>query len=113
VPEIPRRRRFTKEQKLKIIRELEQCKIHGGKGLILRREGIYSTQVSQWKAQLGSSKKKKKKTPNNDYKNENERLKRQVARLEAKLEKSEKLIEIQKKMAKIIEDLNSGENASE
>ena len=111
VPEIPRRRRFTKDQKLRIIRELEQCKIHGGKGIILRREGIYSTQVSQWKAQLGSS--KKKKSSSNDLKNENNRLKRENARLKAKLEKSEKLIEIQKKMAQIIDDLNSKEKPSE
>ena len=111
VPEIPRRRRFTKEQKLKIIRELEQCKIHGGKGIILRREGIYSTQISQWKAQLGSSKKKKSKSSSD--KNEIARLKRENARLKAKLEKSEKLIEIQKKMAQIIDDLNSKEKPSE
>ena len=61
---------------------------------------------------MGSSKKKKKAKSSSD-KNEIAKLRRENARLKAKLEKSEKLIEIQKKMAQIIDDLNSKEKPSE
>ena len=109
---IPKRRRFTDKYKMKVIKEIERCKMSGGKGLILRREGLFSSQISQWKAQMGTSK-KKKTNKSSDVKNENDRLKRENTRLKLKLEKSEKLIEIQKKMAKIMDELNDNESASE
>lgn len=103
VPGIPKRRRFTKEYKFKILKELEVCNMPGGRGMILRREGLFSSQISQWKTSMGSS---KKKTKSNSLANENARLKRRVARLEATLEKKDYIIEAQKKMSEILDNLS-------
>jgi transposase len=102
IPEIPKKRSFTKEYKLQILKELESCKMPGGRGLIIRREGLFSSQVSQWKRVMGTT---KKTTKSNSDKNEIARLKRQVARLEAKLERKDYVIEAQKKMSEILEKL--------
>jgi len=102
VPEIPKKRTFTKEYKLKILNELESCKMPGGRGLIIRREGLFSSQVSQWKKTMGLS---KKKTTTSSDKNEIDRLKRENARLKATIEKKDYIIEAQKKMNEIIENL--------
>jgi transposase len=102
VPAIPKKRTFTKEYKLGILRELESCKMPGGRGLIIRREGLFSSQVSQWKKTMVSPKNKSK---SNDLANENTRLKRRIAKLEATVEKKDYIIEAQKKMNEIIENL--------
>jgi len=102
IPEIPKKRRFTDEYKRKILKELESCKIPGGRGLIIRREGLFSSQISQWKKAMGSP---KKKTKSNADKNEIARLKRRIAKLEATVEKKDYIIEAQKKMNEIIENL--------
>jgi transposase-like protein len=81
VPEIPKKRRFTTEFKLKILKELEDCKISGGRGLIIRREGLFSSQVSQWKKTMKTP--IKKKTQSNPDKNEIAKLKRENAKLKA------------------------------
>ena len=103
VAAIPKRRRFGREFKLKILKELEACKMPGGRGLILRREGLFSSQISQWKRDMGSAKKKTKST---NLANENARLKRRVARLEATIEKKDYIIEAQKKMSEILDNLS-------
>lgn len=105
VQAIAKRRQFTQEYKLKILRELDQCRGSGEIGLILRREGLYSTNISRWRkwrSDMGS--KSGKPTQANALKNENARLKRQVTTLEAKLERANKLLEIQKKMAEFVEN---------
>lgn len=47
------RRRFTPEQKLKIVQEADAAK-RGEVAIILRREGIYSSQLADWRAHLKS-----------------------------------------------------------
>ena len=47
VPEKPRRRRFSAEYKLQILREAEVCG-EGELGALLRREGLYSSHLSVW-----------------------------------------------------------------
>jgi len=42
------RRRFTADYKLKILNEANACK-HGELGALLRREKLYSNQLSQWR----------------------------------------------------------------
>ena len=53
VAAITRRRRFGRDYKLRILKELEACKIPGGRGLILRREGLFSSQISQMEKGYG------------------------------------------------------------
>ena len=46
------RRRFTAEYKRQIALEAEQCKQPGEIGALLRREGLYSSVLAQWRRQL-------------------------------------------------------------
>jgi transposase-like protein len=53
-PEIPgkaRRRQFSAEYRLRILREAEACKEPGALGALLRREGLYSSLLSTWRRQ--------------------------------------------------------------
>jgi transposase-like protein len=45
-----RRRRFTLEYKRRILREADRCRKPGEIGALLRREGLYSSQLSAWRA---------------------------------------------------------------
>jgi transposase-like protein len=44
------RRRFTVEYKRKIVREADACKTPGTVGALLRREGLYSSHLTTWRA---------------------------------------------------------------
>ena len=44
------RRRFTVEYKRKIVREADGCKTAGAVGALLRREGLYSSHLTTWRA---------------------------------------------------------------
>ena len=50
VPAKARRRRFTAEYKQKILREAERCGKPGEIGALLRREGLYSSHLTAWRA---------------------------------------------------------------
>src|SRR2546425_5789251 len=47
------RRRFTVEYKRKIVREADGCKTPGAVGALLRREGVYSSHLTTWRAARG------------------------------------------------------------
>ena len=51
VPEKPVRRRFDTAYKQRIVEEADGCSQPGELGLLLRREGIYSSQLSTWRRQ--------------------------------------------------------------
>src|SRR6266404_9519657 len=44
------RRRFTVEYKRKVVREADGCKTPGAVGALLRREGLYSSHLTTWRA---------------------------------------------------------------
>ena len=44
------RRRFTLDYKRKIVREADGCKTRGAVGALLRREGLYSSHLTTWRA---------------------------------------------------------------
>ena len=44
------RRRFTREYKRQILREADRCRKPGELGALLRREGLYSSHLSAWRA---------------------------------------------------------------
>ena len=46
-----KRRQHSAEYKLRILRELDECKGTGMAGALLRREGLYSSLVSKWREQ--------------------------------------------------------------
>ncbi len=45
-----RRRRFTAAEKLRIVQEADACTKPGELGALLRREGLYSSYLSAWRA---------------------------------------------------------------
>ena len=45
----PRRRTFTAKYKLEIMRELDACAEPGAIGAVLRREGLYSSHIREWR----------------------------------------------------------------
>jgi transposase len=107
VVEKPKRRRFSAEYRLRIVREADSCKEPGEIGALLRREGLYSSQLVLWRRQRDAgaleglrSKKRGPKAKAVDPRVK--RLEREVAQLNRKLEQAETIIEIQKKVAGIL-----------
>jgi transposase len=49
LPDKPRRRTFTAEYKLAIVEEHDACAGDGDKGALLRREGLYSSHIVEWR----------------------------------------------------------------
>lgn len=99
------RRKFTVEDQERILAEIDRCK-RGEIGAILRREGIYSHTVTQWRAKrrAGLAAATRGPKPDGDLalRKENERLERKIQRLEHRLAQTEKVIEIQKKVSEIL-----------
>ena len=100
----PTRRRFTTDYKLRILREAEACG-YGGIGAILRREGLYSGQLSTWRKQHEaglSPKKRGRKAAKDPLAREKERLEKENRRLAERLRKAEIIIHVQKKLCDVL-----------
>jgi len=48
-PDRPRRRRFDSDYKLAILADYDRLSVQGDKGALLRREGLYSSQIVEWR----------------------------------------------------------------
>jgi transposase-like protein len=104
VPEKPKRRRFSAEYRLRIVREADTCKEPGEIGALLRREGLYSSLLTAWRRQrdagaLEGLRSKKRGPKSKAVDPRVKRLEREVSRLKRKLEQAETIIDIQKKVA--------------
>src|SRR5574337_1361371 len=105
------RRRFSAEYKLKILREAEACTQPGEIGALLRREGLYSSNLTTWRAQrergelLGLTPKRRGPAPKtkNPLATKVAALEREVTRQTARAERAEALVELQKKVAAFLE----------
>ena len=98
----PVRRRFTAEYKLRILQEADQC-APGELGALLRREGLYSSNLSKWRwqrqaGQLAGLRPNQRGRKVDAQAQEVARLERENARLQAQLERAELIIEAQKKL---------------
>ncbi len=107
VAEKPKRRRFSAEYRLRIVREADACKAPGEVGALLRREGLYSSLLSAWRRQrdagaLAGLRAKKRGPKAKAVDPRMKRLEREVAKLRRQLEQAETIIEIQKKVAGIL-----------
>ena len=99
----PTRRRFTEQYKSDIIAEYDLATERGAKGTILRREGIYASQVLEWKLAreaLGKGVATPKKRAN--LEKEIERLKKRNERLEDQLTKHKQVLGIQGKASELL-----------
>lgn len=105
----PRRRQFPAEYKLRILQEADACRAPGELGALLRREGLYSSHLADWRrsrregalSALGPRRGPKGR-PRDAAGRENERLKQEVDRLRRRLEQAEAIIEIQKKVSEML-----------
>lgn len=102
----PLRRHYTAEYKRRIVEEIEAAD-YGGMAAILRREGLYSTTVNDWRKELAGAftarTPGRKPSPETPMKKEIERLQREIEQLKRKLEHAELIIDVQKKVARIFE----------
>ena len=111
VPEKAIRRSYTAEYKRRILKEAEGCKEKGQIGTLLRREGLYSSNLTAWRHQAErgtldalSSKKRGPKARKHDpsIRRITEQEK-EIQKLQAKLKKAELIIDAQKKIAEIFQ----------
>jgi len=106
----PRRRTFTAQAKLRVLAEIDSAADTGGIGAILRREGLYSSALSEWRRQrdsgalggLAPAKRGPKSAAPNPLTAELAEAKREIARLGRRLEHAEAIIGIQKKVAALL-----------
>ena len=107
VAERAKRRRFTAEYKLRVLRKADACKGDGDIGALLRREGLYSSQLAAWRRQRDeltkAGMKARKRGPKpKDVDPQIKRLERENARLKQRLEQAETIIGFQKKLSKLL-----------
>jgi transposase-like protein len=103
-----KRRRFTAEYKLRVLEEVEQCQEAGAIGALLRREGLYSSHLTSWRRQraadqLQGLRPKKRGRKPDPQAAELARLQRENERLKARLEQAETIIEVQKKLYRLLD----------
>jgi transposase len=106
----PRRRRFSAVEKRKILEEAEACTKPGELGALLRRNGLYSSYLSSWRAArdrgelqaLAPKKRGPKAKVAHPLEKENAELKRALAKAEGRAKHAEALIEDQKKVADLL-----------
>jgi transposase-like protein len=103
----PERRKFSAEYKRRILEEADACMEPGQIGALLRREGLYSSNLIHWRQQRDEGSLKalspKKRGPKPDpLANENAALRRRIERLEAEIKRAETIIEVQKKLSDLL-----------
>ncbi len=121
-PEVPRvaaeveveakaeRRRFTAEYKRRIVREADRCTKPGEIGALLRREGLYSSLLTTWRAArdrgelagLAPKQRGPKVTPPDPRDKKIAEQAREIARVTKRAERAEGLVELQKKLAALL-----------
>lgn len=104
------RRRFTAEYKRRILRESDACTKPGEIGALLRREGLYSSILTHWRqlrergelVGLTERRRGPKPKPRDGRDQRIVQLERDCARLQARAERAEALVELQKKVSLLL-----------
>jgi transposase len=105
-----KRRRFTLEYKREILREADRCSKPGETGALLRREGLYSSHLSAWRAardrgELGGRGNRKRGPEAKALEKNAKRiaeLERENRGLRKRAERAEALVEVQKKLSELL-----------
>jgi transposase len=103
----PRRRSFTAEYRLRILKEADACTQPGEIGALLRREGLYSSHLVDWRRQremgalqaLSTKRGRKAKHP---AETEVALLRERNVKLEAELAKARLIIDVQEKVSALL-----------
>ena len=104
------RRRFSAEYKLKVLREADACRKPGEIGALLRREGLYSSNLVTWRRQREKGElsalfpRKRGPAPRekNPLASKVAALEKENVRLKARAERAEALVDLQKKVSEIL-----------
>jgi transposase-like protein len=119
VPERARNRTFSPRYKLDVLTKYESLN-KAGKGALLRREGLYSSLISEWRKQrdkgaLEAFSPPRGRPPADPQEREVERLRRENQRLQSELDKARKVMRVQGELSALLEELasESAEVASE
>ena len=104
------RRRFTAEYKQKILREVDDCERPGEIGALLRREGLYWSNLTHWRRQresgelagLTARRRGPQRREKNPLAERVRELERDNVRLKRRAERAEGLVELQKKVSEIL-----------
>lgn len=111
VTEKARRRRFTADYKKRILAEADRCTQSGEVGALLRREGLYSSHLTTWRTAvrergelhgLDPRQRGPKAKPRDERDTKIAELEKEAAKLRAKLERANAVIEIQKKVSELL-----------
>ena len=111
-PEGPKRRTFTAEYKLRIVREADAALasgVEGAVGELLRREGLYSSHLAKWRRERDEGqragltpKPRGRKPKHNPLAGEFARLQREHDKLKHELFKANAVIDVQRKVAALL-----------
>jgi transposase-like protein len=104
------RRKFTAEEKRRILKAADACKERGELGALLRREGIYSSHLSTWRAAAAKRELEalapRKRGPQAKQIDPRDRklveAEREIARWKKRAERAEAVVELQKKVSEIL-----------
>ena len=103
------RRRFTTDYKRKLVREADTCTTPGAIGALLRREGLYSSHLTTWRAarergELAGA--PKRRGPARRVVDPRDKriaeLERERTRWQKRAERAEALVELQKQVAALL-----------
>jgi transposase len=116
--ERPRRRRFSAEYKLRVLREADACSRPGEIGALLRREGLYTSHLTYWRKQrdagaLSALGRPRGRKPADRRETEIAALRRRAERAEVELEKAKRVIEVQGNVSALLGELLEPEGATE
>ena len=104
------RRRFTAEYKLRVLHEADRCKQPGEIGALLRREGLYWSNLITWRKQrqsgelagLRGKRRGPKRREKNPLAHRVTELERENVQLKRRAERAEGIVELQKKVSEIL-----------
>jgi len=107
VLERPAQRKFSNAYRRDILRQIAACTKEGQVGALLRREGLYSSLVSHWRrheeqGRLNDTAKERREAKPDATGPSLSQLQRENARLKARLQQAELILEIQKKASEIL-----------
>ena len=104
------RRRFTAEYKRRIVREADRCTTAGAIGALLRREGLYSSYLTTWRAArdrgelegLAPKQRGPKVVAPDPRDKQIAEQEREIGKWRKRAERAEALVEVQKKVAALL-----------
>jgi transposase len=110
VPEKATRRKFSAQYKLRILQLADDCADARSLGRLLRKEGLYSSNLTTWRRQrdmgifkgLEPVKRGRKAIEPNPLLPEVQKLRKENQRLEKRLKRAELIIEVQKKVSQML-----------